>query len=135
MFLAIEKIWPLQQDTNNTLDNMLDEKDAYLLPYLQSSIEKICEQSEKRGSIYYKPSPEKIVVILKGKYERLLKVCSENGISLRKPGLETKDPINIGSPIVINILKRDIDEFFIRKLQDELQIEQVKPEVAPFTFQ
>jgi len=47
-----------------------------LFPYLKDSLERICEKVEMRGSNYYKPSPAKIVAILKVKYERLLKICS-----------------------------------------------------------
>lgn len=61
MFLAIEKVWPLQEETFNEIDNLLEEKDMHLFPYLKDSLEKICEKTEIRGSSYYKPSPAKIV--------------------------------------------------------------------------
>jgi len=97
-----------------------------LLPYLKDSLERICDKVEMRGSGYYKPSPAKIIAILKAKYERLLKVCSSSGVSLRKPGLQTNDPISIASPIVVSILRRDIDDYFIQRLQEELHVEPTK---------
>lgn len=94
----------------------------HLFSILEEHLKRVCNCIEAKGSQWYTPSEDKIIDELVKKYNRLMKVCQEKNISLKKPGLQQVNDGKTMNPVVIGIFHHDIDKYFINKMAEKLEM-------------